>query len=287
MTRTSIRAWCALISTIAAIVSVLGFSAPSAGADADVLRGPVGTVITVTLPCADGKVSASFTASSSIQYGVSPTTGAFGTGFVNITVPSGTGPVSVVAGTALDIGQACVVNPGQTGGFRPGPLEVFCVTDGTPGFSCPGVGMATPGGSVSISPDGGGKVSAAASQTPAVAPPSGVSFPYGQLSFTIDGITPGATIPVVLALPAPATSYWKFQAGAWTQFSGATFFENRVVLTLTDGGAGDADGVANGQIVDPGAPATGAPAASDGSSQIVEPADPAASASSTTPRFTG
>src|SRR5262249_4978864 len=49
--------------------------------------------------------------------------------------------------------------------------------------------------------------------------------------------------------------------GNWELFTGATFEDrnadgtNDVVLSLTDGGPGDADGVANGIIDDPGAPA--------------------------------
>jgi hypothetical protein len=58
---------------------------------------------------------------------------------------------------------------------------------------------------------------------------------------------------------AGADHYYKWDAvNGWQTFpytNGATM--NQVVLALTDGGAGDADGVANGQIVDPGGPGMG------------------------------
>lgn len=62
-------------------------------------------------------------------------------------------------------------------------------------------------------------------------------------------------------------AYYKYNAttSVWELFQGATFEDRNgdgtadVVLTLTDGGAGDADGVVNGVIVDPGAPAYLAP----------------------------
>ena len=52
--------------------------------------------------------------------------------------------------------------------------------------------------------------------------------------------------------------WWKYDAstGSWTNFDTTgrvAFAEDRmsVTLTLTDGGVGDADGIANGTIVDP------------------------------------
>ncbi len=86
--------------------------------------------------------------------------------------------------------------------------------------------------------------------------PAAVNFPFGLLSFSVTDLTPGATVNVTLALPSAATSYWKYDEGVFTQFAGATFSGNNVTLTLTDGGAGDQDGVVNGVIVDPGAPGT-------------------------------
>ena len=91
------------------------------------------------------------------------------------------------------------------------------------------------------------------------ASPAGVSFPYGLLGFTVRGVASGSTIAVRIELPGPVTDYWKLQNGAWVRMSSATFSGNVVVLSLTDGGLGDADGAANGVIVDPGAPASTPP----------------------------
>ncbi len=89
----------------------------------------------------------------------------------------------------------------------------------------------------------------------------------------IDDSQPGVQSRVVIDLPAGviANSYLKFNAttGSWYDFmddqrldttdNGATLLDldgngtiDRVVLTFTDGGFGDEDGIANGLIVDPG-----------------------------------
>jgi hypothetical protein len=91
-------------------------------------------------------------------------------------------------------------------------------------------------------------------------PPSGVTFPDELFSFSVSGLSNGQTVVVTLTLsqplPAGAFSYYKFQSGAWTQLPGASLDSTRTVitLTLTDGGPEDADGSANGVIVDPGGP---------------------------------
>lgn len=87
------------------------------------------------------------------------------------------------------------------------------------------------------------------------APPAGLVLPYGLIAFEITGIEPGSTVTVTIELPGPATEYWKFQNGEWFPLTDAAFDGNMLTLTLTDGGLGDASGVADGTIVDPGAPA--------------------------------
>jgi hypothetical protein len=89
-------------------------------------------------------------------------------------------------------------------------------------------------------------------------PPSGAQLPAGVFSFEVRGVPSGgaATVDVFLSLPPNTSidSYFKFQNNTWQQFGGATIAGNHVTLALVDGGAGDGDGVANGVIVDPGAP---------------------------------
>jgi len=82
------------------------------------------------------------------------------------------------------------------------------------------------------------------------APPPGVSFPDGIISFVITGLSLNETAKVTLNLSAPATNYYKYESGSWTDFSSSANFSNggsTVTLTLT------AD--SSGTIVDPGGPA--------------------------------
>jgi hypothetical protein len=84
-------------------------------------------------------------------------------------------------------------------------------------------------------------------------------MPFGLINFKIAVATPGdqAVVKLYFSEAAPAKSKWyKYDpiADRWSDFSAyARFAADRrsVALTLRDGGIGDADGVANGVIVDP------------------------------------
>jgi hypothetical protein len=96
--------------------------------------------------------------------------------------------------------------------------------------------------------------------------PTDMTFPDGVVSFRLNGLVPGATATVDLTFPTafPANPvYYKINDLGFHEFLGAEFIgSNTVRLTLTDGGSGDRDGLANGVIVDPGgvaAPATVVP----------------------------
>jgi hypothetical protein len=94
------------------------------------------------------------------------------------------------------------------------------------------------------------------------AQPDGSTLPVGVLAFEVHGLPVGGAADVQVYLPAGTnpTAYLKFQNGAWVNFTThASFAGDVVTLHLVDGGFGDADGVANGVIVDPGAPAILAP----------------------------
>jgi glyoxylase-like metal-dependent hydrolase (beta-lactamase superfamily II) len=91
--------------------------------------------------------------------------------------------------------------------------------------------------------------------------PSGsLGFPHGFFSYNITSITPGSTAIVTITLPSAMpvnTQYWKCINSQWvnvTSILGSNDGDNVLTLTLTDGGMGDADGLANGTIVDPGGP---------------------------------
>ena len=109
-------------------------------------------------------------------------------------------------------------------------------------------------------------------KSPSSPPPTGYSFPHGLFDFTLITGTAGTpatiTITYPTALPAGAV-YWKFgpsPAGFncttacatphWYQMppSQAVFSGNTVTLTITDGGVGDDDLLANSVIPDAGGP---------------------------------
>ena len=85
------------------------------------------------------------------------------------------------------------------------------------------------------------------------APQEGVSTIDGVVQFTVESCAPGATVNISMdygvALSAGAT-YWK-AADPWYEIEDATITGSVVEFSITDGGPGDDDGIANGQIVDP------------------------------------
>jgi chitinase len=84
-------------------------------------------------------------------------------------------------------------------------------------------------------------------------------MPFGMVNFKLIVDTPGdeAVVTVHFSEPVPAQGRWyKYDPlqHTWSDFSShAVFSVDRKSMTLTmrDGGAGDADGVANGIIIDP------------------------------------
>jgi hypothetical protein len=84
-------------------------------------------------------------------------------------------------------------------------------------------------------------------------------MPFGMVNFKLIVDTPGdeAVVTVHFSEPVPAQGRWyKYDPvqHTWSDFSShAVFSADRksMTLTLRDGGAGDADGVANGIIIDP------------------------------------
>ena len=96
------------------------------------------------------------------------------------------------------------------------------------------------------------------------------SMPFGVINFKIAVNQPGDQAVVTLYFSEAATAagrWYKYDSTAnkWNDFSAnAVFSSDRhsVALTLTDGGPGDADGVANGVIVDPSALGVPDPASS-------------------------
>ncbi|MGA2239600.1 MAG: choice-of-anchor U domain-containing protein [Candidatus Bathyarchaeia archaeon] len=96
-----------------------------------------------------------------------------------------------------------------------------------------------------------------------------MTFPDGLFSFTISGLSPGATVTVTVTLPSPlpagSFSYWKFQTGAWSRFSSASLDSTRTIITLTF----TAD--ASGTVTDPGGPVIVPPPSAGPVGGVVEP----------------
>ena len=99
-----------------------------------------------------------------------------------------------------------------------------------------------------------------ASPVPPIAP-GGVVFPHGLLDFTTTTCAPGGTITLVVTYPSPITeaAYWKYgptptnPSPHWYTLP-ATISGNTATFSITDGGLGDDDRVANGIVVDQGGP---------------------------------
>ena len=129
---------------------------------------------------------------------------------------------------------------------------------------------ATGTGTVTLSTSGGyfSYVSAVnESSLPSEGKPD-ILFPHGLFSFNIAGLNTGDIINVTIELPndLPTNSqYWKYgpngstinpQPERWYQIPmGSNDGDNIITIQLTDGGAGDDDGIANGIIIDQGGPA--------------------------------
>jgi len=84
-----------------------------------------------------------------------------------------------------------------------------------------------------------------------------VNFDFGLVGFTINGVSPGSSVPVTITYSEPIpdnAEYWKFNNnGQWYLIDFSRSADNKTItLTLTDGGEGDSDNEANGTIVDPG-----------------------------------
>jgi hypothetical protein len=94
--------------------------------------------------------------------------------------------------------------------------------------------------------------------TASTPPPNGATLPSGLASFVLKGITSGSdqTVSIYGGPTDGVNGYAKYDAGSgtWSMLPAnrVHVLADHVDVTLTDGGVGDDDGVANGQISDPG-----------------------------------
>ncbi|MGD0856304.1 MAG: choice-of-anchor U domain-containing protein [Dehalococcoidia bacterium] len=91
--------------------------------------------------------------------------------------------------------------------------------------------------------------------------PSGYDFSYGLFSFKISDLTAGQTVKVSIKFPRRIPTDVKYYKCTGSQLVDCTtrimtrLNDYTLMLSLTDGGLCDADGLANGTIIDPGGPA--------------------------------
>lgn len=176
---------------------------------------------------------------------------------------SGSSGGSASSGSSGASGSA---SSGSSGGSSTGSS-----TGGSSGSSSSGSGSSSGG---DAGDDGSGEVSDPQGRTlvidaslgairnlrpislPAAALPNGFDYPSGFFAFELRNLPLGGSATVQLSLPAgvDADSAIKCLGTVCAPFP-AVVAGNRISVTLTDGGAGDADGLVNGVIVDPIAPA--------------------------------
>ncbi|MCM8769924.1 MAG: hypothetical protein NC911_09740 [Candidatus Omnitrophica bacterium] len=92
--------------------------------------------------------------------------------------------------------------------------------------------------------------------------PSGWNAPYGIFLTRLEEVPVGSAVRLRFLFPEvlPAGARWykydetRPEPERWKEFPGVEIKGNLVIVSLTDGGSGDADGVANGVIVDPAGP---------------------------------
>jgi hypothetical protein len=88
----------------------------------------------------------------------------------------------------------------------------------------------------------------------------GIHMPYGLFSYRIDGLSPGAAVYITFYFPdaIPSDAKWyKYDSadGNLLDYTENISIDgNKIVITITDGGSGDEDGLANGIIIDPSGP---------------------------------
>jgi len=141
------------------------------------------------------------------------------------------------------------LNPGGTGD------KVSDNVDFNPWIGKPGsVWTATDTGYASFASSSGGVADLTAKDIPP-SPPT--TLPHGMFSFRICCLNPGDTVTLTVTLPTtvPAGSrWWKYQGGSWYSLPIGGGGTSTITVTFKDGGQGDADGKADGQIMDDGAP---------------------------------
>ena len=216
-------------------------AAPAITPATQTVRGQVGTAITATT----AYTATGFT--GAVSYAISPTLPA------GLSLNATTGVISGTPTATQTTATFTVTATGATSGTATATVSITILATQATGT--------TPGGPVTASITGGtclGYQNGSAQFTVPAGAPVGETFPYGVFGFTALNCGAGGTVTITLTYPAAlptGTKYWKNINGTWVDWtSKVTITGNTVVLTITDGGAGDTNPNA-GQISDPSGPA--------------------------------
>jgi hypothetical protein len=109
----------------------------------------------------------------------------------------------------------------------------------------------TPGGQVQVALQGGTFVQGPTPQS--VTPPQGFQAPYGGIAFAAQ-VAQGGSLTVTLTFPQAIPQgavLKKYLNSAWRDIPGVQLSGSTATYQVVDGGPLDADGQANGQVVDP------------------------------------
>jgi len=109
----------------------------------------------------------------------------------------------------------------------------------------------TPGGQVQVALQGGTFVQGPTPQS--VTPPQGFQAPHGGIAFTAQ-VAQGGSLTVTLTFPQAIPQeavLKKYLNNAWRDILGVQLSGSTATYQVVDGGPLDADGQANGQVVDP------------------------------------
>ncbi len=219
--------------------------APSSGSNAG------GTSVVITGTGFSGATAVKFGSANATSYTVNSATQ------ISATAPAGSSGVVDVT----------VVGPGGTSAT--GTSDQFTYVYQSFTGPTPGGGTAT----AIISSGGGANCHYTLAQFVAVstvgtAPPPGYVFNQGLFDFALAGCTNGQAVTVTITYSSdPGSVYWKFGPTTsdptphWytmpnTAGASANIAGNVATLVITDGGIGDDDRTANGNIVDAGGPAS-------------------------------
>ncbi len=111
-------------------------------------------------------------------------------------------------------------------------------------------------GQVTVQSSSGSRLNEVTASSIPAPPENGVAV-VGALNYHVTQVPVGGAVKITLTLPSGSnpTNVYKYDEGTYTDISQlAEISGDTVTLTLTDGGAGDEDGVRNGVIVDPVVP---------------------------------